>query len=102
MIPILGGALTLVIVELLVSSPATAGRIGTLGTTAANLVARFVDPTVPMLGSTAGASSSTGGSSSSASTPAPTPVAASPSAATFTPATPDKQTLPLDYYSPTG
>lgn len=85
MIAVLGGALTLVIVELLVSSPATAGRIGNLSTILSHAVARFVDPTVPMIGS----SSATGSASSSPASPATPASPAAPTAAPAAPAAPE-------------
>jgi hypothetical protein len=89
MIAVLGGALTLVILELVISSPATAGRLGDLGSTISHVVARFVDPTVPMIGSTAPAASTS--SASSGPTPAapvgptssPTPPASTPAGPTY-------------------
>ena len=47
------GALGLVLLQAALSSPLTAPRLGQLGTLASHAVARFVDPTVPLFGTTA-------------------------------------------------
>lgn len=65
------GALGLVLLQVALSSPLTAPRLGQLGTVLSHAVARFVDPTVPLLGSSTAATTST----------TTTPAAPSPSAA---------------------
>lgn len=49
---VLSGALALVLLQLAVSNSATGPRLGQLGTDIAHYLARWTDPTVPLIGST--------------------------------------------------
>lgn len=81
------GALGLVLLQLALASPATAPRLGQAGTLLSHAVARFVDPTVPLIGSTANTASTTTSPAAPAGVQlvsAPTGPQVSPGMATYT------------------
>lgn len=72
------GILGLLALQVVLANPGAAARLGGLGTAAPKALARFIDPTVPLFGSSTTTSTTSSSTTSSATTTSSSSSAAQP------------------------